>query len=62
MFSKKASREDIPASNNNNLYYVDNSLAQFAKNYEPPKVESNTSARVVNTNSKNSNNTQGSDS
>lgn len=47
MLSKKLSRSDIPKSNNNNLYFVDRSLAQFAKNYDPDQSAKNTCSQNV---------------
>ena len=47
MLSKKLSRQDIPKSNENNLYFVDRSLAQFAKTYDPTKSATTTCDRNV---------------
>lgn len=47
MLSKKLSRADIPKSNDNNLYFIDRSLAQFAKNYDPANSVTTTNDRNV---------------
>lgn len=40
MHFNKSSRPSIPASHNNDLYSIDQSLLNFSRNYEPKKTVS----------------------
>ncbi len=49
MPSKNQSRPEIPISKENNLYFVDRSLVQFAKSYEPAAQAKHSAGQSTNT-------------
>ena len=46
MPSRNQSRSEIPASSGNNLYFVDRTLVQFARSFEPAQRMSTSSNRT----------------